>query len=482
MAERKNRSCDGKKEESEIETSGQEFLETRVVEFGERLREVRQSRGMTQQTVADHVFVTRQAVSQWESGARYPDLLTARRLADYLEVPLDQLVSNRELKEYSEHTPIMETKGRIGLQAAVYTLLAVLYLIESIFVMVSIGHIQDLISDSRTLPAAVIGSVLINGIFVLGMAGVSVYGVICSIRETLVSSLAGWMAVIFFSSRMIMTISNSFLSYSVAMYGLMLGGMFCIVPAIGIYTSVQYFLKKGKHTIAPIVIVCILYGLGNIAGLIRSAGAFLIIDRVQVFPTALSFVCSILTPSVIIWQAYVLRTKRQAVMPEADTNEREHKNWIWIVAACLLIMVIGAGFGFRYYNLNIRYRREITSFVEENQTDLEQTVQEYKNHYFDQTMHPDDFDQQYQGILILGMMETDYPLILFHYASSGMLAGSREYEFYYSFDDVPAAPIPDDYNLEPAGNDTWKWEDAEEGIQGSVSKITEHWYYCETRY
>lgn len=49
-----------------------------MVEFGEKLKQIREERGLTQQTLAEKLYVTRQAVSRWECGARYPDLLTAR--------------------------------------------------------------------------------------------------------------------------------------------------------------------------------------------------------------------------------------------------------------------------------------------------------------------------------------------------------------------------------------------------------------------
>ena len=39
-----------------------------MVEFGEQLKKAREAKGMTQQTLAEHLYVTRQAVSRWESG------------------------------------------------------------------------------------------------------------------------------------------------------------------------------------------------------------------------------------------------------------------------------------------------------------------------------------------------------------------------------------------------------------------------------
>ena len=73
-----------------------------MVEFGEKVKHFREEKGMTQQTMAEKLYVTRQAVSRWECGARYPDLLTAKKISKILDVSLDELLSGEELKEKIE--------------------------------------------------------------------------------------------------------------------------------------------------------------------------------------------------------------------------------------------------------------------------------------------------------------------------------------------------------------------------------------------
>ena len=55
-----------------------------MVEFGEQLRRAREEKGMTQQYLAEQLYVTRQAVSRWECGDRYPDLLTTKKISQIL--------------------------------------------------------------------------------------------------------------------------------------------------------------------------------------------------------------------------------------------------------------------------------------------------------------------------------------------------------------------------------------------------------------
>lgn len=39
-----------------------------MAEFGENIKRIREEKGLTQQTLADNLYVTRQAVSRWEGG------------------------------------------------------------------------------------------------------------------------------------------------------------------------------------------------------------------------------------------------------------------------------------------------------------------------------------------------------------------------------------------------------------------------------
>ena len=64
------------------------------MDFGEKIKELREAKGMTQQNLADLLFVTRQTVSRWEGGSRYPDLVTAKNLADVLDTTVDTLMAD----------------------------------------------------------------------------------------------------------------------------------------------------------------------------------------------------------------------------------------------------------------------------------------------------------------------------------------------------------------------------------------------------
>jgi AbrB family looped-hinge helix DNA binding protein len=61
--------------------------------FKENLAQLRKLKNMTQETVAERVGVTRQAVAKWEAGETLPDLEKCRLLAELFEVSLDDLAN-----------------------------------------------------------------------------------------------------------------------------------------------------------------------------------------------------------------------------------------------------------------------------------------------------------------------------------------------------------------------------------------------------
>lgn len=76
-----------------------------TIHFAEQLKQLRKQKGLSQDSVAEKLFISRQAVSRWESGEATPDVANLVELADFLGVGLDELVLNRKPDaSYSEST------------------------------------------------------------------------------------------------------------------------------------------------------------------------------------------------------------------------------------------------------------------------------------------------------------------------------------------------------------------------------------------
>jgi transcriptional regulator with XRE-family HTH domain len=62
-----------------------------MIVLGERIKELRQRDGRTQEALANEIGVTAQAVSRWEKGICYPDMELIPRIANYFGVSIDEL-------------------------------------------------------------------------------------------------------------------------------------------------------------------------------------------------------------------------------------------------------------------------------------------------------------------------------------------------------------------------------------------------------
>ena len=78
------------------------------MELGTRLKEYRNRLGMTQDDLAERLFVSRQTVSAWENDKTYPDIHSLLMLSDLFDVSLDTLVKGdiEIMKETIDRTDI----------------------------------------------------------------------------------------------------------------------------------------------------------------------------------------------------------------------------------------------------------------------------------------------------------------------------------------------------------------------------------------
>ncbi len=67
------------------------------MEFNEKLQNLRKQKGLTQEELAQALFVSRTAVSKWESGRGYPNIDSLKGIAEFFGLTVDQLLSGDEL-------------------------------------------------------------------------------------------------------------------------------------------------------------------------------------------------------------------------------------------------------------------------------------------------------------------------------------------------------------------------------------------------
>lgn len=65
--------------------------------FGEFIYKLRKEKGMTQKELAEHLHVTKQAISKWECGNSYPDIEMFESLAEALDISIYELFNGEKL-------------------------------------------------------------------------------------------------------------------------------------------------------------------------------------------------------------------------------------------------------------------------------------------------------------------------------------------------------------------------------------------------
>ena len=73
------------------------------MEFNEKLQELRKSRSLTQEELAEALFVSRTAISKWESGRGYPSIDSLKEISRFFSVTIDDLICSDEMISVAEN-------------------------------------------------------------------------------------------------------------------------------------------------------------------------------------------------------------------------------------------------------------------------------------------------------------------------------------------------------------------------------------------
>lgn len=85
------------------------------MKIGDKLKNARLKKSMTQEEVAEKLFVSRQSISNWENNKTYPDIGNVIALSDLYQISLDELLkgSDNFMKHLEESTNIVESNKKL---------------------------------------------------------------------------------------------------------------------------------------------------------------------------------------------------------------------------------------------------------------------------------------------------------------------------------------------------------------------------------
>ena len=141
------------------------------MEFNEKLQELRKARSLTQEELAEALFVSRTAVSKWESGRGYPNLDSLKEISRFFSVSIDDLICSEEIISAAEDEKKECIDKYVSLICSVLDSLPVLLLFMPVFgngtddpFSVSLYAITGISVWIKIVFGVLIGITVLNGI------------------------------------------------------------------------------------------------------------------------------------------------------------------------------------------------------------------------------------------------------------------------------------------------------------------------------
>ena len=147
------------------------------MEFYEKLQQLRKQKGLTQEELAQALFVSRTAVSKWESGRGYPNLESLKAIAGFFGVTVDALLSGEELLSVAEENSRQKENHIRDLVFGLLDLSVAMFLFLPLFGQKADGILQEVSLLSLTEISSylkigyyiVVAGIILTGIFTLAL-------------------------------------------------------------------------------------------------------------------------------------------------------------------------------------------------------------------------------------------------------------------------------------------------------------------------
>ena len=103
------------------------------MEFNEKLQILRKNENLTQEELAEKLFVSRTAISKWESGRGYPSIDSLKIIAKHFNVTVDELIGSEEIITLAEQDKKETNKKLTALICGILDCLIVMLLFLPVF-------------------------------------------------------------------------------------------------------------------------------------------------------------------------------------------------------------------------------------------------------------------------------------------------------------------------------------------------------------
>ena len=124
------------------------------MEFGEKLQALRKRQGLTQEELAQALYVSRTAVSKWESGRGYPGIDSLKEISAYFGVSIDELLSGEKLISIAEKEKAESIRRLCDRLLGAADLLSLLLIVLPLYPMEADGYVYAVNLAAHTQTSA----------------------------------------------------------------------------------------------------------------------------------------------------------------------------------------------------------------------------------------------------------------------------------------------------------------------------------------
>lgn len=142
------------------------------MEFGEKIQKLRNENKWTQEQLAEKLYVSRTAVSKWESGKGYPNIDSLKDIAKLFNKTIDELLSSEEIIDIAKRENTSNIKRTNNLIYGLLDIISVLFIFlplyahktENFVYSVSLISTNDISSIIKVLYIVILSILSLIGI------------------------------------------------------------------------------------------------------------------------------------------------------------------------------------------------------------------------------------------------------------------------------------------------------------------------------
>ena len=103
------------------------------MEFNEKLQQLRTGKNLTQEQLAEQLYVSRTAISKWESGKGYPNIESLKCISKFFSVTIDELLSGEEMITLAQTENSSNIKKIYSLLLGILDVMAITFILLPLY-------------------------------------------------------------------------------------------------------------------------------------------------------------------------------------------------------------------------------------------------------------------------------------------------------------------------------------------------------------